>query len=604
MIATNIANISTSGYKKSEASFFDLVTTGLNTTRYSPGSVNTTRILRAGAQGQIQQTSSAMDAAITGNGFFTVKADTDPTAEFMYTRAGSFNPDNLGILRNENNLALYAWPYDTDGNLPTTLNSFSSLAAADVSVFDTAFQPTTLVNEALNLNAQEHSIDPHTMPGGPGTLPVSVQSTNGVTDPSQPVDFAQTITIVDNTGATRDITMEFRKIIGPMAHFTTNTLDALSATDAFIPTSGISPTPGINVGDRFRIQVSSGATETYTFVNEVTGDNPATNQIATVKGFIDAINAHGIGSDLRASLTDDGRLLVRSAAPGSILTVTNVSGGSVSLPGTLDLIRDPGTNSLTYSPEASVSSGSLAYPDQGDFPALTNAGTPDVFTWWEMRVMAPADPSITDPASPGYNPADPMFNQKIELRKGLINFNGDGTLNATPDATGNILIDLSTNPANFDSTLSGEETAFNIDISGLMQFSGKYTAVRSQQNGIASGQRTNVQISNDGDIQGVFTNGIIRNLYKIPLATFVNPEGLNDISGTAFRETEGSGTATLEEPGTGAAGYVTPSEIESSNVDLGDEFAKLIVSQRAFGASSQIIKASNEMISLLAQLRN
>ena len=89
-VANNIANISTSGYKKSDTAFFDLVTTGINSSLYTPGIVTTTRLLRADAQGQIQQTASATDAAITGNGFFTVKQDTDPSQQFMYTRAGSF----------------------------------------------------------------------------------------------------------------------------------------------------------------------------------------------------------------------------------------------------------------------------------------------------------------------------------------------------------------------------------------------------------------------------------------------------------------------------------------------------------------------------------
>ena len=96
IVSNNIANISTIGYKRSEASFNSLVTTESRLSQYSPGTVSVGRTQRVDQQGSIQQTSSATDAAISGNGFFPVKRSTDFGQEFLYTRAGQFSEDSQG----------------------------------------------------------------------------------------------------------------------------------------------------------------------------------------------------------------------------------------------------------------------------------------------------------------------------------------------------------------------------------------------------------------------------------------------------------------------------------------------------------------------------
>src|ERR1035437_1743462 len=72
MISNNIANVDTVGFKGSDAAFYSLVTSATNGGQYSPGTVDVNRVQNVTQQGAIQQTSSGTDAAITGNGFFTV----------------------------------------------------------------------------------------------------------------------------------------------------------------------------------------------------------------------------------------------------------------------------------------------------------------------------------------------------------------------------------------------------------------------------------------------------------------------------------------------------------------------------------------------------
>jgi flagellar hook protein FlgE len=615
-VSNNIANINTTGFKRGDTVFHDLVTTASSRAPYNSGGVRATRVLRVDQQGAIQQTASGMDAAITGNGFFAVKQAPDAGMEFLYTRNGTFNgvpvdsgnaADPFVYLMNSAGFYLYGWELDQDGNLPPNSNDFSSLTPVDISLYDETFLPTTLVEQRINLNSAEDLNDPHLLPGGSDTLPASVQSINGVSDPSFPADFSTTLNVVDTLGNSRQLTFEYRKIVGPMSHFTSS-LGGFASADAFIPTSGASVAPAIANGDQFQISVTGGGTETYTFVDEATGNNTAINQVATMQGLIDAINAHGGGNELRARLVN-GRLLVQAADPTTDIALSEIAGTPLSAAGSLNIIQAPG-GGYTYTPDASLTANSPAYPNQTDFPAFDDPATPNIYNWWEMRILAPADPSIT-------NTLDPMYNQKIEMAKGLLNFNSDGSLNAVPDANNNYRIDLSGSPFDFDASVTGEEAGLIFDIGGLTQFaglgfgiggdgytqfSGPYNVLLSRQNGILPGGRVGAEVTSDGFVAAIFDNGMKRNLYKIPVVTFINPNGLEEISGTAFQQSSVSGDPTLNEAGDNGAGMMQGARLESSNVDLGEEFAKMIVSQRAFGANSQVLRTVDEMTTNLTRL--
>lgn len=615
-VSNNIANINTTGFKRGDTVFHDLVTTASSRAPYNSGGVRATRVLRVDQQGAIQQTSSGMDAAITGNGFFAVKQAPDAGMEFLYTRNGSFNgvpvdsgnaADPFVYLMNSAGFYLYGWELDQDGNLPPNATDFSSLTPVDISLYDETFLPTTLVEQRINLNSAEDLNDPHLAPGGAGTLPVSVQSINGIPDPSLPADFSTTLNVVDTLGNSRQLTFEYRKVVGPMAHFTSSLGNFTSGT-AFIPTTGTSTTPAIAVGDQFEISTTGGGTETYTFVDQATGNNTAANQVATIQGLIDAINDHGTGNQLRARLVD-GRLLVQATDPTASITLNETIGTPVSAIGSLGIIDSP-VPGYVYSPDASLTANGAANPNQTDFPAFDDPATPNIYNWWEMRILAPADPSIT-------NTLDPMYNQKVEMAKGLLNFNSDGSLNAVPDANNNYRIDLSGAPFDFDASTVGEEAGIVFDIGGLTQFAGlgfgiggegltqfagPYNVLLSRHNGIQPGGRVGAEVTSDGYVAAIFDNGMKRNIYKLPVVTFINPNGLEEVSGTAFQQSSVSGDPMLNEAGENGAGMMQGARLESSNVDLGEEFAKMIVSQRAFGANSQVLRTVDEMTTNLTRL--
>lgn len=83
---------------------------------------------------------------------------------------------------------------------------------------------------------------------------------------------------------------------------------------------------------------------------------------------------------------------------------------------------------------------------------------------------------------------------------------------------------------------------------------------------------------------------------QIQLAIFPNPAGLNGIGQNLFQPTDASGDATVANPG-GQEGLGTLMQgyVEGSNVSVVEEFINMIVSQRAYEASSKVVKAADEM---------
>ncbi|MCB9965554.1 MAG: flagellar hook-basal body complex protein [Rhodospirillales bacterium] len=594
IVSTNIANMTTTGYKKSEAAFYDLVTTSRYSPGYEPGGVRVNRVLRADQQGSVQQTVSATEAAITGNGFFvvartpdTISDSTSQPSNLFFTRNGSFGeisvPDvstgtETTYLSNAAGLFLYGWQYDETGALPAA-QDFSSLQAIDISRYDTIPIPTTQLSFSLNLKADVENIDMHFSSGGAAQLPAT----------SEPASFSRSFTVYDQNGDPQQLTMEFRKIVGPMAHFSTQSGRDAELSDAFIPTIGTGYYDGISAGDSFTVDVN-GVVETYTFVDEALGDDIATNQIATMQGLISALNDHGVDALALPPVTEgalsaqieDGRLLVRAKDPTVTIILAETSGTPLSGPQTLGVVQDPDTPAdFEFEPDEDITNP-VIYPDQGDFPTIADTTSPVPQNWWELTIVNPTTGAT--------------------IRQGLLNFDGNGALNAVADANGDYTIDLSTTPIDFDGDPNTPGDSITIDISRISQFAGDFYVGSSSQNGAGLGTRTGLEITADGRVVGTFGNGVRANLYQIPLASFANANGLNDKSGTIFSITEASGDPVLGLVGQGANGVLRPSAIEGSNVDIADEFAHLIVSQRGFTLNSQVIQTIDQMAEKLGQL--
>lgn len=83
---------------------------------------------------------------------------------------------------------------------------------------------------------------------------------------------------------------------------------------------------------------------------------------------------------------------------------------------------------------------------------------------------------------------------------------------------------------------------------------------------------------------------------QLSLASFNNNSALEKVGQNTYRSTINSGDAVFNTPGTGGTGAINPGTLEMSNVDLTNEFADMIVTQRGFQANSRIITTTDEML--------
>ena len=138
---------------------------------------------------------------------------------------------------------------------------------------------------------------------------------------------------------------------------------------------------------------------------------------------------------------------------------------------------------------------------------------------------------------------------------------------------------------------------------GITQFDSPSVLNSTVVDGAIFGDFAGVEVSADGFISARFTNGVVRQVYQVPVATVFNPNGLASVGGASFQITEDSGAFTLNAPGIGASGTLASSTLENSNVDIATEFSNLIVTQRAYSASSRIITTADEMLNEAIQMK-
>lgn len=178
----------------------------------------------------------------------------------------------------------------------------------------------------------------------------------------------------------------------------------------------------------------------------------------------------------------------------------------------------------------------------------------------------------------------------------------DGALSALSPTTPTLNITgWTTGASNSAISLDFGETGTT---SGLSQYSTNdgdpAVVVQSiDQDGLAYGDLSNIEIADDGSVVAYFDNGEERPIFKIPVATFGGPDGLTEMSNGIYARSSDSGNATLHEAGTGGAGSVQGGWLEASTVDTGEEFSRMMSAQQAYSAASQIMSTASDMFDTL-----
>ncbi len=633
VVADNIANINTTGFKTRRANFEELLAQTVKEATGPRGSRSGTNPSQIGIgvrlksidtsfiQGSLQTTGRETDLAIEGDGFFILS---DGVTRF-YTRDGAFAFDALGRLVNPSNGMV------VQGNIADAEGQFGATTGLENIQLDLNREIAGVATSRLSLSG---NVDPGPIPaltigtefatasvisGGPGfpvtvatpqQIEITITAPEGVT--------SGIVTIPDTTYLTIDkfvdafnaaisgnerlagavVVQEDPAAAGSVQIRTTSGGSGVQLTLADVGTGTAlatlvfgaagtasnvaSGTTLLNdlaqVGTAFDagdvLRFSGTRADGSSFNGTFTVATPLTD---TVQNFLDTVAA-AFGDSVTGSLDLTGKIALQEAAGGSVtgftMNITMDDQGSGS-----GLI---GTAGLT---EHEIST--IIFDSQGRTHVMdiTLARTTVANRWTYTTKI-----DNQFPTSGGTGVV--VFDEDGSVRS-FTPIEGEGTLvEFTPD--GEVL------PLKIEFTgLSVPERGIN----GLTQFAAPSTADVVDQNGRSAGRLDTLFIGVDGVVEGRFTNGETLNLARVNLANFDNPGGLNRLGGNIFSETENTGPPLIEIAAETIESQITAGALELSNVDLAQEFTDLIVSQRGFQANARVVTTTDQILAETVNLK-
>ena len=182
-----------------------------------------------------------------------------------------------------------------------------------------------------------------------------------------------------------------------------------------------------------------------------------------------------------------------------------------------------------------------------------------------------------------------------------ITFDANGLLTApAADVTGIKVQALANGAADLDLT-------WNLFTVGgaprLTQYATPSTATAIATDGAPAAQLTGVELSDGGSIIAKYSGGQERVIAQIGIASIRNPESMVDADHNCLAVTSKTALPVIGLPSTGTRGKIVAKSLESSTVDLAQEFTDLILMQRGYQANSKVIVTTDEMTQELINLK-
>ncbi len=612
------------------------------------------------AQGNIESTGQVTDLALQGEGFFVVSDG----ARRYYTRAGGFQfnaEDTLilpgsglklqGYLANQDGEITAGTPI-TDLRLPIN-RKIAAVATTNVELagnLDVSKNPLGTILETEQLYAIEEAGDNSDVEG----LYASGTANGSITGL---IPNSTTVTVTDGAGVSR--TYIYVDADTSTDNDAFNSLDDLVA-EINNDFSGSSFTASLNGAGQIVFTDDSGATNDIT----IDSSNPLLNQaFSTLNGdvFAGSLTSDEFSHVARA---DDTLVNLRNQNGVSLgLTATDLVtinaqvGGSGLPPGGLTI--SAGTTYLDFANQIETflgltnSDGVEISPDRGsliingdggkayeltnmDIRATDASGTtirtafneifdntPSNYTERQAAkdVQQSSTTTVYDSLGNGVdltfiftrdvkNPNRWTWTAKVPEpaqvtggSTGFVEFNTDGSIKqfTYDDGAASVQINPGTDADNLSINLDpGKNGSFD----GITQMSGfNSSTLIASQDGYGMGVLDLISIDESGQITGSFSNGVIQLLGQIALAKFTNPGGLIRANNNLFETSGNSGDAVIGTAGDSFNTNVVSGALEQSNVDLAEEFTKMIVAQRAFQANARTITVSDDMLSEVTSLK-
>lgn len=114
---------------------------------------------------------------------------------------------------------------------------------------------------------------------------------------------------------------------------------------------------------------------------------------------------------------------------------------------------------------------------------------------------------------------------------------------------------------------------------------------------------TRLDLDRDGVLRATYSNGSIRALGQVVIATFSTPTNLSQLGDTTWKATFGSGPALLNAPAVGDRGTIEAGALEASNVEITEELVDMITAQRNFQANAKMITTSDQVAQTVLNIR-
>ena len=141
-----------------------------------------------------------------------------------------------------------------------------------------------------------------------------------------------------------------------------------------------------------------------------------------------------------------------------------------------------------------------------------------------------------------------------------------------------------------------------IDISNFTQLGTDFTVNQVTQNGFPPGSLTGVQITDNGILQALYSNGQTQIQGQMVLADFPNENGLIPLGDSLWQSSFASGNPLVGIPGQGIMGTLESGALEQSNVDISSQLVRLIEAQSNYQANAKTIETSNNLTQTLMNI--
>lgn len=255
------------------------------------------------------------------------------------------------------------------------------------------------------------------------------------------------------------------------------------------------------------------------------------------------------------------------------------------------------TDPLSYNNTTSVTT----YDSQGNahiaktyYVKTANPNEWDAYLFLDGFGVTTGGPAVPPAPAPASTVATPVNTPGTPVK---LAFDASGLLTSVNGTVGASTVDFGDiDLTQINPTLSVDPMAFKIDFSGGTQFSTPFSVNSLNQDGLASGNLTGIDVNGKGVVFARYSNGGSKPIGQVALARFQNNQGLAKLGDTTWAESSNSGLSVYGAAGDNNFGKIQSAALEGSNVDLAEQLVRLIIAQQAYQANSQTITTEKTLL--------